>query len=394
MGFFDETEHDLDDGTPEVPESIPRHGDPRKAYPKIRRVDDPTRFEWYQRASKLGKPIESAYLVDRADRRQIVYGMSRRDDLVAAAEAVSDLAMVRSADLPADVDKYQKAEINQAKRELERIADEAVKAAGGGQAAAKGTAFHKLRERRDRGEDLAFLGPKRWAALEKWSEIADRFTWHGSEQFVVCDRFQAAGTYDALWSPKWPMTATDGTRILPGELLIVDLKSGIWGTDMWGPCYLAQLADYANGVPYVHVDDEAAAAGDNGRRPWPDGTAPRTDYALIPHVPVDSPEDAGLVWVDLRIGARMAEHAATIMADRKLASEGFAPAELPEPPGGSALEVDVTEAIAWAIRQARTTDELTAAWEFWREEWGPAETDLASRRWAELSNGSTEVRTS
>jgi hypothetical protein len=439
-GFFAETIDDLDDDfAPEVPDSIPRHGDPRKAYPKIRRIDDPTQFAWYQRASKLGKPIESAYLLDRAERRQVAYGMGRRPDLVMEAAALADL------EEPGN------------KRVAERIADDAIVAAGGGQAARKGTAFHKLRERRDAGEDLSHLGPEALAALDAWSAIADRFTWHGSEQFVVCDRWQAAGTYDALWSPRWPMTAPDGTRVLPGERLIVDLKSGAWGRDMWGAGYLAQLAVYANGVPYVHVDDAAAegrlAQGfdpafepDNGRRSWPDGFEPRQDWALIPHVPVDSPEDAELVWVDLRIGARMAEHAATIMADRKAAKDGFAPAELPAPPveaGRERIELGAYAGVLATvdaidrhppmpgepgycpgcdydthrcggcgapttheqgndcgghlldhIAYAEDGDELTRLWQLNVAVWTDEHTAAVQARLAQLSNGSTEVRTS
>lgn len=305
------------DETPEVPAEIPRHkGNDR---PKIRRVDDPTKFTYYHRASKFGEVITNPFLIHRAERRQIVWGMSRYESLRMEAQAVAGLE--EQAD----------------KRELERIAKEAVRAAGGSEAAAKGSALHKLRERRDRGEDLAFVGPKTWAALEAWSAMADCFTWHGSEQFVVCDRWLSAGTYDALWSPRWPMTAPDGTLIQPGERLIVDLKSGAWGANVWGATYGVQLAVYAHGVPYVHVPDEDAKDGDGGRLPWPHGVAPRQDWALIPHVPIESPEDAGPAWVNLRRGAQLAE-LAVAWREAQDVSDLFLPAELPAEPVAPAPE--------------------------------------------------------
>jgi hypothetical protein len=301
--------------------------------------------------------------------------MGRHEDLVLEAQAVAGLE-----------DKADK-------DELLRIADRAVELSGGNAAAAKGSALHKLRERRDRGEDLAFVGPKTWAALEAWSAMASRFTWHGSEQFVVCDRWRAAGTYDALWSPRWPMTAPDGTVLGPDDRLITDLKSGKWGPEWWGATYSAQLATYAHGLPYVHVSDELATAGDDGRREWSTVSGPRQDWALIPHVPLEHPEDAGLWWVDLRQGAFLAELAVDIRGARKL--DGlFLPAELPVEVIEQAREVATVvevpapredfDAPLFLISQAKTMAEIDELYEQNKDRWTPDLTEAVKARIPEL----------
>jgi hypothetical protein len=325
---------DLDDD--EIPAGVPRHG--RDGRPKIRHADDPTKMSYYTRASSFGEVIEDKFLVHRSQLRQVVFAMGRFDALVMESQAVEALE-----------DKEDAKRDRAMKDELSRVADRAIERVGGNDKATKGTALHTLRERRDRGEDLAFVGPKTWAALDAWSAMASCFTWHGSEQFVVNHRWRTAGTYDALWSPKWPWSAPDGALILPGERICADLKSGSRGPDWWGPTYGSQLTVYPNSQPYEHVSDEEAAEGDNGLREWPDGVAPRTDWALIPHVPLEHPEDAGLWWVDLTKGAVLANLAFSIREARKL--DGlFLPAELPAEPVEPARErIEVHEPASWSV---------------------------------------------
>lgn len=340
------------DETPEVPDDVPRHGNPNDGRPRIRHADDPTKLSFYWRASSYGKQMEDHYLIHRAEKRKIVWAMARYESLQMESQAVEHL------DEPADADEHTLKRWKAGKRELESIAEDAIKAAGGREASAKGTALHKLRERRDNGEDLAFVGPKTYAALDAWSRMADRFTWHGSEQFVVFDRWQVAGTYDALWSPRGIMHAPDGTRITPDDRLTVDLKSGAWTIDNKRITYGVQLVPYAHGVPYRHVGDEEAAAGVSGRYEWADGIAPRTDWALIPHVPISSPEDAGLIWVNLRRGYALGEGARLIKEAQKI-DDLFYPAELPVIDPTARTEHELMR----LIRDARTGEECDALWQ-------------------------------
>lgn len=275
------------DGTaPEIPDEIPRHGG--NGRPWIRRHgltyapgDEATdtrrgRGEFYTRASSFGKPIEDTYKIGRARERRIVFGLSRHRELVTSAQAVA------GQDERADRD------------ELERLADKAVEYARGDVASTMGTAFHKLRERADAGEDLSYLPADLRAGLAAWDRLTARFRMVASETFVVNDNVKAAGTFDALFEVVEPVTIHRGGELLGaldvGDRIIGDLKSGRWGPKWFGPVYGCQGWIYATGEPYTHR---------RGRYGWPDGRAPRTDWAVIPYVPVDSPQDASLHWINL-----------------------------------------------------------------------------------------------
>jgi hypothetical protein len=264
---------------PEVPDEIPRHKNPRDARPWIRkpdlewRVTDPAagRGDYYTRASSFGKVLENGFGLGLWRIRNVVWGLSRRPDYYDQAQAIAS------------------AEDGKA---LDEVAGKAEEYAKGSAGATSGTALHVLSERKDRGEDLAYLGPRMWDALEIWRELTQHFVTHASELFVVWDAHRVAGTLDRLWSLArgYGMVAPDGTVFSGADRLVGDLKSGKSATK-FGPCYALQQKPYANGVPYTHR---------SGRGEWPGGIAPSTSWALIPHVPLDTPDDAALWWVDLR----------------------------------------------------------------------------------------------
>lgn len=341
---------DADPDRPEVPASVPRHAG--NGNPKIRSLEQTARFSYYTRASKFGEVLENHYLIHRRELRAVAYGMGRSDHLVLAAGAV-----------PAFEDRDNPIEHKAIRSELERIATEAMIPAGLDHAAQRGTALHSLSERADRGDDLAFLPAKAYEAVQQWRRIMSGFNIVGTEQFVVADDLRTAGSYDRLLSPKQPLRVevpidgvlTHVATIEPGERVIADLKSGRT-TDYFGPTYAVQQWTYASGVPYVHVDDAAAAGGDNGRREWPDGVAPRRDWALIPHVPIDSPQDAGLLWVNLSRGEQLAELAHMVRDARKF-DDLFYEAPVPVPdPILAAIAAAGCEADIDAVYDAHTAD--------------------------------------
>src|SRR5207248_2310572 len=108
--------------------------------------------------------------------------------------------------------------------------------------------------------------------------------------------------------------------------LVVDLKTGA-EAKYFGPCYAVQQAVYAWGMPYTHEAgrDEWPLWGKDGR-----GEPPRRDWSLILHVPIESPEDAGLWWVDLVAGMELARLSALARKVRRRAGM-FLPAEPPTP---------------------------------------------------------------
>lgn len=365
------------DETPEVPPEIPRHaGDGR---PKIRNLIDPTRASFYARASSYGEVIEDRYLIHRRELRGVVYGMGRREDLLLSAQAV------RAFTEPDD-----KALAAEYRTELQRIASDAMSAAGLDLAAARGTALHKLSERKDRGDDLSFLGPKAYAALDQWRRLLGGFEILGTEQFVVCDELGAAGTYDRLLSPLAPLPVivpVDGAMtqvavIEPGDTVVADLKSGS-STKHFGPTYAVQQWIYASGSPYAHVSDEDAANGENGRGAWPGSRAPRLDWALIPHVPLDHPEDAGLLWVNLARGRQLAELSRDIRAARKFGDLFF---EAPVPLAPAVMDPvrDVRVALLDMIATISTESAFAELYAIHADVWSDDLTAAVRARMAQL----------
>lgn len=303
---------DDDAATPEVPDGIPRHGG--NGNPKIR-LGATAEFAFYTRASGFAKVIEDTYNLERWTRRLLAFGLSRRNDLVLAAAAV-----------PAWEDHDDPARHRELRDELDGIADAAIAEAKGDRAARRGTAFHLLSEQMDAGRDLAHVPPTQYHGLLVWRHLLSPFEILATETFVVHDRWRVGGTFDRLVrltrevTIRDPKTGKVRAVLPPGTVLIVDLKTGRT-SDYFGPAYGGQLASYAGGTPYVHVPDSAQVKGaplDDGRRPWPGGVAPSQEWAVIPHVPVDSPEEASLVWVDLTVGRKWGELAAGVRRERNV----------------------------------------------------------------------------
>lgn len=272
----------------EVPDEIPRG---RGGRPKIRALVDgaesTTHFTTYTRASTLGKALESDYGIQQWAKRMIVHGLSRRNDLVMRAAAVKTTTE--------DADKGELADIAEA-------ALEAAKATAG---ATRGTALHALSERVDAGEDMSWLPPDVLAALGRYRELMAPLRVIASETFVVCDALETAGTFDRIVELAAPLAvASDEGAIPAGTRLVLDLKTNK-SAEYFGPTYAAQQTVYAHGVPYTHRA---------GRGTWPDDRPPSREWALILHVPYESPVDAGFYLVDLREGYELAELAVSVRA--------------------------------------------------------------------------------
>lgn len=258
--------------------------------------------EGYTRASTLGSALESQEGLSIWRGGMIVYGMSRRKDLVLAAQAI-----------PGTEDKKLH------RRPLYEIAEKAKEAAEASSAATVGTALHALTEQADQGRlavDIGEYQPVLDAYLEKmtgWKVVR-------SETFVVSDYFHAAGSFDRLITPTEPMALVDQhtgeiiTVIMPGDLVVVDLKTSTTA-DYFGAKFFAQLAVYVTGQDYDRNPDSPTY----GQR-TPLGQ--RTDFALILHIPQGGDADSGepvadWFWLDMRAGLALAQLACVVQESRK-----------------------------------------------------------------------------
>lgn len=361
---------------PEVPLEIPRHkGDGR---PKIR-IGSSAKFYYAKRASKYGEVIENKYLINKWKIRAAVFGMTRTPALVRRGQAVLAFEDKSNPDRHAEL-----------RQSWEEIASEAIDVARTGDRAAEGTALHTLSELADQGADLSHLDATTMAAVNQWRRIISHFEILATESFVVDDEFGVGGSFDRLVRPRGVMRGPDGeVRLTPDDVVIVDLKSN-QSSKYFGAGYRVQQRVYSRGTPYVHVTDEQAAAGDTGRRPWPGGQAPNQQWALIPHVPLESPADAGLMWVDLTRGQQQLELAAAIYADRAADKAGFEEAELPDlgepaaPEPGPVRDETVLDFLLGRIASAPNLDAVNALYDQHAAVWTDECTDLVTARMTEL----------
>jgi hypothetical protein len=258
-------------------------------------------LEGFTRASTLGNALEDATGLNRWRTGMVVFGMSRRKDLVLAAQAV-----------PGTEDKKLH------RRPLYDIADKALEAAESSSAATVGTALHALTEQADQGTLTVDIGEYQ-PVLDVYLERMAGWRVVRSETFVVSDYFHAAGTFDRLITPLEPMALVDQqtgeiiTVIMPGDLVVVDLKTSTTA-DYFGAKFFAQLAVYVTGQLYDR-DPESPTYG--ARTPL----GQRTDFALILHIPQGGDADGEPVadwhWLDMRAGLALAQLACVNLETRK-----------------------------------------------------------------------------
>jgi len=344
----------------EVPDEIPRGPGGR---PKIRELiegrESRTRYVTYTRASTLGKALESDYGIQVWKQRMIVHGLSRRHDLVMKAATIR--GVIEEAD----------------KKALSAVAEEALEAAKATAGATKGTALHVLSERVDAGEDLAYLPHDVRDALSAYRALMARVRVVASETFVVCDPLDAAGTFDRLVElPRdtivryTDLQGVEQVKTLPaGTRLILDLKTNK-DSRYFGPTYACQQAVYGFGVPYTHA---------GGRGTWPDGIAPSQEWALILHVPLESPADSGFHWVDLYNGFELAKFA-NLVRGQAARQDLFWPTDLASSPA----PVSSLNLMA-ALRNAPDEAALDALWRTNQDNWTDDATRMVRARLAELA---------
>ena len=227
----------------------------------------------YDRASSFGDVLEDKYHLSKWQQRMVAKGLTARPDLYLAA---STTPLVE-------------------KSKLDRIAEQAIEAAGGTAKSTIGTSLHALTEYIDRGEDLPPYPAEYAKDLDAYREITARFEHVHIEQFMVCDQLKVAGTPDRL-----SRSAFD--TLHDGSMFVYDLKTN--GNANFLDKYASQLAIYSRSVLY-----DPATGG-------------RTPVDLDQHVGwiVHMPQGEGrcdLYRVDLEAGWQAALLAAEVRAYRK-----------------------------------------------------------------------------
>lgn len=363
---------------PEVPDGIPRD---RWDRPLIKPPGGGRPIS-YTRASTLGKAIEDTYNLNMWTVRAVVLGMSRRDELVARAAAI-----------PENEGEHR--------TPLDEIGKEAKTAGGGDRGANIGTALHKLSERRDAGEDLSYLPGELADAMDAYSEQMRSFKVLATETFVVCDPLETAGTFDRVVELIVPLEfhhAKRGKVVLPvGTILVLDLKTGkAESAKYWGPGYGVQQTVYACGQPYDFADGGQRLQWEDILGPIP--FRPSTEWALILHVPSDSPRDAGLIIVDLEVGAAMADLCLEVRSARReksLMSAAWLGEDVPVLDVSKTALEQAVQTLLVTIQTApfRTPEWFDELYEESQDIWTDAHTEAVKVRLAEKADPAQVIKT-
>lgn len=241
--------------------------------------------------STLARTLADTYNLSRWQQRQVARGMGVRPDLCALASR-------------ADPDD---------RATLQRIADDAMEAAGSSAGRNIGTALHEATVDFDRADTGARVDIVRRAIPTIATDLkayAQTIEQHGlktdprlMERMTVCRELESAGTFDRFY-------------LCPdGKWRVGDLKTG-QHADEWGHLELAtQLTPYANGEALWKVLDKTTGEGVWEAWPVAEESIDRTLGILV-----WLPSGQGrceISLVDLNAGMRLTRKAVDIRAERK-----------------------------------------------------------------------------
>jgi len=309
----------------------------------------------YTRVTTLAKTLEEQSQLTAWKQRMTLLGASMRPDVVMAAANARMMP-----------------DIKEQKRELNKLAEQAMEAAQSGAKAQIGTALHGFSEHVDAGLPIAELPPMVQPIMSSYSRLVAEVhqVWGirivGTEVRLVCDDIEAAGTADRLWyvpNPVQVMTSF-GPIEIPAGVTVVDLKTG--SVEYAGLGIGVQLGTYALSERYDVLTGARTPLG----RFVLDGqlfdVPVNVDLALVLHLPSDAMGGVvELLPVNIRGGYAAALDSFKARETRK-ASRGWigkaiqltaaSPVESTiEPPAAPLVEHDVDE------HNATVTDVTTAA---------------------------------
>lgn len=289
------------------------------------RLPDPVtgKLTAYTRVSTLAETIADHFHLDKWRRRMVVRGLVEGGVRVESGEPLSD-------------------------ERANRIAEEAMTAAGAAQAAEFGTAVHAWLEAVDTGKVAVPALPEEYRdhgreylhaltrhAVEPVPEYCERIVYHAETNTV--------GTLDRIY------------RLPDGTLAVGDVKTSRT-LDFAYLSYAAQVALYAS-ADFMLTPDGGA---------WEPMPTVRQDYAVLAHVPSSTPEHAALIPFDIAAGQTYYRLALQVRRARAQAAKDV--------PFRHALPIPTPEHVALAaarsdVLSATTTEELSSAWERHRAVW-------------------------
>jgi hypothetical protein len=247
--------------TPEIPRD--RYGRPLIVQP------DGSKPQAYTRCTTLVGAYEDTFNLEQWKMRQAAIGLSMRPDLQTAVHAFKD-----------------------DKKELNRICQDALDAAGSSSAATRGTAIHSLTEQMDRGLLATHNLPEEvYNDLEAYSVATADLKPVLIEQMMVYDDWKVAGTPDRVVEYQ-------------GKRYIADLKTG--SVDFGAGKIAAQLAVYAHSHIYNQTAERAPHGAD-------------LDRALVIHLPAGT-GTCEVKWIDIRAGWEIAKTCLDVREKRKLSA--------------------------------------------------------------------------
>jgi hypothetical protein len=275
-------------------------------------VKDPTgKVRRHARASSYTGLLDDDFKLRQNKDRMLAHGIGKRKDLAALA---------RSHDPKVDKDVYDQNIIPSARAAAESDAR-----------ANHGTSFHKDTELLDQGAQPAALDLD---LIHHYRAYLDTFhagrlpfliLHEHTEQVIIVDGHQVAGTIDRIAEvlEEIYITFSNGRKVhlLPGDLIIIDIKSGAWGLEYNAIKWPIQLAIYAHHTATWHPDPDAPKDPEKGERgPRVDV---RADVALVFHLDAGDPAATPhLHWLDLELGYDNFLLAVSIKDARRLARKG------------------------------------------------------------------------
>lgn len=210
----------------------------------------------YERISSAGSVLDSQAGLTAWKQRMVARGVAMSPHLVALAASSDN------------------------KSTLNRVAKEAMDAAGGGSASGMGTAVHSFTELVDKGEEWKHAPSHLVPVLEGYAATMERYGLEPEciEEFVVVDDLRFAGTLDRVVRSK----AT-------GKSYVADVKTGA-DTPKYALSTAVQVALYSRGERYEPETGE--------RSPLP---AVDQEVGILIHLPLDG-RPCELYELDIALG--------------------------------------------------------------------------------------------
>lgn len=311
-------------------------------------------IELWERATTIAHTLDDTGGLTKWKRRMVLTGAALSPGvLTEVPQLARDLELVK--------DDWRAAK--KIKKALDKLCDEAAKAAGDGEAAALGTLLHTITEYYDAGRlgEIEHLIPKdldydldeyasamRREGIERPPEFIERIT--------VNTQVSGAGTFDRL------------LRLPDGRLVVGDLKTG-GSVNLGALGFAIQLAEYA--YADAMYDDETGQLV-----PMP-ADLDKT-VGIIIHLPVGKAR-CELYEIDLVEGWQAALEAHWVRQRRDSAKALLRPYVAPAPASSG-------DRVLTLIRGAGHVKALEALWKEQRDKgtWTPAYTQAAAARKAEL----------